>query len=81
MNHKGIDYSLVPAGPGCWRWEFVIVKRVATGSTQTRLPEIAKRRVQAAIDRKLRLAAEAQAGASRRDISPAALQPDTARRE
>ena len=55
MIHKGIQYTIAAtAEPDIWRWRFQIGDVVRTGRTQTRLAELAARRVQAKIDAALR---------------------------
>ena len=53
--YKGIEYTIAAtAEPDIWRWRFQVGDTVRTGRTQTRLVELAARRVQAKIDAALR---------------------------
>jgi len=53
--HKGIQYTIAAtAEPDIWQWRFQIGDTVRTGKTQTRLAELAARRVQSKIDAALR---------------------------
>jgi hypothetical protein len=53
--HRGIQYTITAtAEPDIWRWRFEIGDAVKTGRTQTRLAELAARRVQSKIDAALR---------------------------
>jgi len=53
--YKGIEYTIAAtAEPDIWRWRFQIGDTVRTGRTQTRLAELAARRVQSKIDTALR---------------------------
>ena len=55
MVYKGIEYTIAAtAEPDIWRWRFQIGDTVRTGRTQTRLAELAARRVQSKIDTALR---------------------------
>jgi hypothetical protein len=54
MTYKGIDYTVAPAAPGVWTWQFRIGDRVKTGKTETNLNLLAIRRVHLRIDRELR---------------------------
>ena len=55
MIHRGIQYTIAAtAEPDIWRWQFQIGDSVRTGRTQTRLAELAARRVQSKIDTALR---------------------------
>jgi hypothetical protein len=64
--YKGIQYTISPTEePDIWRWRFEIGEAVKSGKTQTRLAELAARRVQSKIDAALRLlggAAGAESG-------------------
>jgi hypothetical protein len=53
--HKGIQYTIsATEEPDIWRWRFEIGETVKSGRTQTRLAELAGRRVQSKIDAALR---------------------------
>jgi len=53
--YKGIQYTIAAtAEPDIWLWRFQIGDTVRTGRTQTRLAELAARRVQSKIDTALR---------------------------
>ena len=53
--YKGIQYSIAATDePDIWRWRFQIGDAVRSGRTQTRLAELAARRVQSKIDAVLR---------------------------
>jgi len=55
MIHRGIQFTIAAtAEPDIWRWRFQIGDLVKTGKTQTRLAELAARRVQSKIDAALR---------------------------
>jgi hypothetical protein len=54
MIHKGVEYSVSPAAPGVWMWQFQIGDKVKTGRTEARLQLLAIRRVQLRIDRELK---------------------------
>ncbi len=55
MNHKGIEYTLsMTETPGVWKWQFRIGDQVKTGKTETRLYQLAIRRVLQRIDRELK---------------------------
>jgi hypothetical protein len=55
MNHRGVEYSVAPtATPGIWKWQFRIGDLVKTGRTETRISQLAARRVQLRIDRELK---------------------------
>jgi hypothetical protein len=54
MIRKGIEFTLVQAEPGLWKWQFQIGETVSTGKTQTNLLGMAAYRVQQRIDRELR---------------------------
>jgi hypothetical protein len=69
--HKGIQYTIAAtAEPDVWRWRFQIGDTVRTGRTQTRLAELAARRVQAKIDTVLRALASPSSRESDDCISP-----------
>jgi hypothetical protein len=54
MNRKGVEFTLVQAEPGLWKWQFQIGDTVTTGKTQSNLRGMAAHRVQQRIDRELR---------------------------
>jgi hypothetical protein len=55
MNHKGVEYAVVPtATPGIWKWQFHIGDAVNAGKTETNLDLLAIRRAQLCIDRELK---------------------------
>jgi hypothetical protein len=55
--YKGVEYTVVAtAEPDIWEWRFQIGDKLKTGRTQTRLAELAARRVQSKIDAALRAA-------------------------
>ena len=60
MIRKGVEFTLLLAEPGLWKWRFQIGKTATTGKTQTNLMGLAARRVDVRIDgalRKLKAAA------------------------
>jgi hypothetical protein len=61
MEHKGVEFSLVQAEPGTWKWCFQIGEIVTTGKTEARLMGLAIRKVQLRINSELR---------KRRDVIP-----------
>ena len=54
MIRKGIEFTLVEAPPGLWKWSFQIADTVRTGKTETNLRGMAAHRVQQRIDLELR---------------------------
>jgi hypothetical protein len=54
MNRKVVEFTLVQAEPGLWKWQFQIGDTVATGKTQSNLMGMAVRKVQMRIDRELK---------------------------
>jgi len=63
--YKGIQYTIAATDePDIWRWRFQIGDAVRSGRTQTRLAELATRRVQSKIDAALRSSASSSAGES-----------------
>ena len=57
-NHKGVEYMVATtATPGIWKWQFRIGDQVKTGKTETRISQLAVRRVQLRIDLELKRAA------------------------
>ena len=60
--YKGIQYSIAATDePDIWRWRFQIGDAVRSGRTQTRLAELAARRVQSKIDAVLRASGSSSA--------------------
>jgi len=58
MKHKGVEYTVAPTTtPDVWKYEFRIGDEVRTGTTSTRISQLAVRRVQLQIDRALNAAA------------------------
>jgi hypothetical protein len=58
--YKGVEFTVVAtAEPDLWEWRFQIGGKAKTGRTQTRLPNLAVRRVQSKIDAALRTAKSA----------------------
>jgi hypothetical protein len=60
MIRKGVEFTLLLAEPGLWKWRFQIGETATTGKTQTSLIGLAARRVELRIDgalRKLKAAA------------------------
>jgi hypothetical protein len=53
MNRRGVEFSVLPAEPGVWKWQFRIGKTVTTGQTRSNLMGIAAHRVQQRIDHEL----------------------------
>ena len=53
MIHKDVEYTVTPAAPGIWKWQFRIGDRVVAGKTETKL-NCCHRRVQLRIDRELK---------------------------
>ncbi|MGY3609679.1 hypothetical protein [Bradyrhizobium sp. Leo121] len=69
MIHKGVEYTVTPATPGVWKWQFQIGDTIKTGKTEAKLQLLAIRRVQLRIDRELKKAsreASSAAGSSLR---------------
>lgn len=54
MIYKGIEYTLTPAAPGVWKWQFRIGDKVVSGKTEAKLNLLAMRRIQLRIDRELK---------------------------
>jgi hypothetical protein len=55
VNHKGIQYIVTAtAEPDVWHWRFQVGDTVRSGTTQTRLAELAARRVRSKIDAALK---------------------------
>jgi hypothetical protein len=54
MNRKGIEFILLQVEPDRWSWQFWINEVATSGKTETRLKEMAVRRVEQRIDRVLR---------------------------
>ncbi len=61
MNHRGVEFSVVEAEAGLWRWQFRIGNAVTSGRTRTSLKGLAARRVQQRIDRVLNKAQDLSA--------------------
>ena len=57
MMHRGVEYTVTPAAPGVWQWQFRIGDAVISGKTETNIRLLAIRRVQLRIDRELKKAA------------------------
>ena len=53
MIRKGIEFTVVEAEPGFWKWSFRIGETVKTGKTETNLMGMAAHRAQQRIDREL----------------------------
>jgi hypothetical protein len=64
MIYKGVEFTVIMAGPGIWTWQFQIGDTVKTGKTEARLNLLAIRRVQIRIDRELKKAAQERLRAS-----------------
>ncbi len=54
MIRKGIEFTLVEAQQGVWKWSFRIDETIKMGKTETNLMGIAAHRVQQRIDQELR---------------------------
>jgi hypothetical protein len=55
MIRKGIKYRVIATEmPGIWRWRFCLGNELKTGKTETRIAQLAIRRVELRIDRELR---------------------------
>jgi len=54
MTRKGVEFTLLLAEPGLWKWRFQIGATATTGKTQTNLMGLAARRVELRIDGALR---------------------------
>jgi hypothetical protein len=54
MNRRGVEFSLMEAEPGVWKWQFQIGEIVTTGKTQSNLEGMAAHRVHERIDRELK---------------------------
>jgi hypothetical protein len=54
MIHRDVEYTVTAAAPGIWTWQFRIGDKVVTGKTETKLQQLAARRVQLRIDRELK---------------------------
>jgi hypothetical protein len=63
MIHKGVEYTVTPAAPGIWKWQFQIGDTIKTGKTEAKLQLLAIRRVQLRIDRELKKASREANGA------------------
>ncbi|MGY2986130.1 hypothetical protein ACVI1K_003477 [Bradyrhizobium sp. USDA 4508] len=60
MQHRGVQFSILEASPGHWRYNFKIDGKTISGKTQTRLQLLAVRRVKDRINRELNRSAESQ---------------------
>jgi hypothetical protein len=54
MNRKGVEFTLVQAEPGLWKWQFQIGETVTTGKTHSNLMGMAAHSAQKRIDRELK---------------------------
>jgi len=54
MQHRGVEFRVLPIERGRWKWEFRIGDKVKTGKTETMFKEMAARRVRQLINRELR---------------------------
>jgi hypothetical protein len=54
MNRRGVEFSLMEAEPGVWKWQFQIGEIVTAGKTQSNLKGMAAHRVHERIDRELK---------------------------
>ena len=55
MNYRGVEYTVaMTAVPGVWKWQFRIRDELKTGKTETRINQLAIRRVELRIDRELK---------------------------
>jgi hypothetical protein len=54
MNRRGVEFTVMEAEPGLWKWQFQIGETVTTGKTKSNLRGMAAHRVQQRIDRELR---------------------------
>jgi hypothetical protein len=63
MMHKGVEYTVTPAGPGVWKWQFQIGDTIKSGKTEAKLQLLAIRRVQFRIDRELKKTNREMSGA------------------
>jgi hypothetical protein len=55
--YKGVEYTVIAtAEPDVWEWQFRLGDNLKTGRTQTRLADLAARRVRSKIDAALRAA-------------------------
>lgn len=53
MNRKGVEFSLIQAEPGLWKWQFQIGNTVTTGKMRSNLMGLAAHSVQKRIDSEL----------------------------
>jgi hypothetical protein len=67
MNRRGIEFNLLQARPGLWKWRFQIGEAVTHGRTEAKLRGLAVRRVEQRIDRELNLIRAHDPTASRLD--------------
>jgi hypothetical protein len=63
MLHRGVEFTVTMSAPGSWSWRFRIGDTLKSGRTETRLKQLAIRRVKLRIDRELRKAAAGEPGA------------------
>jgi hypothetical protein len=54
MNRKGVEFTVMEAEPGLWKWQFQIGETVTTGKTKSNLRGMVAHRVQQRIDLELR---------------------------
>ena len=73
MKRRGVEFSLMKAQPGLWKWRFQIGETIVSGSTETKLMGLAVRRVQQRIDRELNLLHRARDPAAGPTDEPAGL--------
>jgi hypothetical protein len=52
-KHRGVAFAVVEVEPGLWRWQFQIGVKLTTGTTKTKLVQMAVKRAQLRIDREL----------------------------
>jgi hypothetical protein len=53
MHRKGVEFTLMQAEPGVWKWQFQIADTVVTGKARAKLRGLAAYKVQQRIDREL----------------------------
>ena len=72
MNRRGVEFSLMQARPGLWRWRFQIGETVTSGKTEAKLMGLAVRRVEQRIDCELNRnkARDPTAGRSASPVGP-----------
>jgi hypothetical protein len=54
MNRKGVEFTIVQAEPGLWKWQFQIGETVRTGKTRSNLLGMAAHCAKKRIDRELK---------------------------